>query len=696
MQAFTGITDTLSRYAGQALALGAISLLAVLLAASPAGWYLDRVVYDDNVVRLNRAPVPEDVVIVALDDITFDVMADEMDGLVWPYPRSFHAAVLEHLADAGAKAVFLDIILDLESGFGPDDDAVLKTALGRIPTVLAGEYAPGTVIGPLPGLVDAGGIPANVTIPLDVDHKARFMKAADPFPRSFAEAVRYYTGNLLPGFFSSGSGMARTGRDESDSVPSVEQALARLASRTNALPAPGFIHFYGPAGSFETLSYFEVVNKDLFADHAHRFTDRVVFVGRTIRASVTPDEQPDVFAVPYGNTMMAGVEIHANAYASLIHGQTRYRAASRVMLPAMILWFVLTFLVLNRISSPWTGFLSTAGSLGGLKLCNYFLYMHHLVWMVSPFAFFTVICYGTSLVRHYVKERDRRLFTQAQLFHYLPGRVAAHVLRHPQKLAMAGDRKQITLLFGDIAGFTTLSETHAPEVIIPLLQEHLRDMTQAIFDHDGTLDKYIGDGIMAFWGAPEDQENHADLALAAAVAMLVSLDQANRKRQAGGRDGLHLRIGLHTGEAVVGNIGSDLFIDYTAIGDNVNTASRIEGAGKYFGTRLTISGECLAALTGNPGVPVTRLGNVAVKGRKTPVALFTVADDMTAPAHRALVPFFDCMDSGQFDKARICLGTVLEVYPDFGPALFHQARFQSDNRPLLSDGHLWYWQLEGK
>ena len=217
-----------------------------------------------------------------------------------------------------------------------------------------------------------------------------------------------------------------------------------------------------------------------------------------------------------------------------------------------------------------------------------------VVLQVGPFLIFSSLYFVYTALEGYIRERDAKLLIRAQLFRYLPERVARHMMSQPFRMAMAGDRSEITVLFADLARIPTLSEALPTNAVITLLQSHLKDMTETIFAHEGTLDKFLGDGIMAFWGAPDPQENQADLAIAAAFEMLQRVEAANDERERAGLPKLSMRIGLHSGTAVVGNVGSSLYIDYTAIGDTVNTASRTEGINKFFGTNMLVSDACLA------------------------------------------------------------------------------------------------------
>jgi adenylate cyclase len=233
------------------------------------------------------------------------------------------------------------------------------------------------------------------------------------------------------------------------------------------------------------------------------------------------------------------------------------------------------------------------------------------------------------------KRAIRRMFS-----HYLSEAVISHLLAHPEGLKLGGERRRVTLLFSDLADFTSLSERLSPEAVVALLNDYLSRMTEIILAEEGVVDKFEGDAIMAFWGAPLDQPDQAVRACRAALRQQTALQEVNARLRGQGLPPLVMRVGINTGEAIVGNLGSARRFDYTAIGDAVNLASRLEGLNKYYGTAILVSEETAAAARGT--LEVMEVDQVAVKGRETPVRVFQVlalAGALSAAAAQAREAF---------------------------------------------------------
>jgi adenylate cyclase len=225
----------------------------------------------------------------------------------------------------------------------------------------------------------------------------------------------------------------------------------------------------------------------------------------------------------------------------------------------------------------------------------------------------------------YLVERRRAHDIRSAFSRYVSSDVVAEIVAHPELLRLGGRRREITILFCDLAGFTSLSEALTPEQVSHLINVYLNAMTKIIMANSGTIDKYIGDAIMAFWGAPLDDDEHALHAVQSAIKMQETMRDLQPEFQEMGVKSLALRIGINTGPAVIGNMGSDLRFDYTAIGDSVNLSSRLEGVNKAYGTDIMLSETTAAPLNGR--ILLRPVDRVRVKGKKVPVDVFTPCED---------------------------------------------------------------------
>jgi adenylate cyclase len=229
---------------------------------------------------------------------------------------------------------------------------------------------------------------------------------------------------------------------------------------------------------------------------------------------------------------------------------------------------------------------------------------------------------------------------------------------HPERLVLGGQRRDLTIMFTDIAEFTNLSEQLSPEQVSHLLNTHLSAMTDIIMKYGGTVDKFIGDAIMAFWNAPLDDEEHAMHACQAARDMMGAMQTLREQFVQEGLPVVHMRVGMHSGAAVVGNMGSDKRFDYTAIGDNVNLASRLEGINKLYGTEVILSSST-AGIVGNR-IPLQVLDKVRVKGKTRAVEIFTFASDQPIPVSEAV----EATRGRDWDRAEVLWQKIVQQ-PDF-------------------------------
>jgi adenylate cyclase len=233
-----------------------------------------------------------------------------------------------------------------------------------------------------------------------------------------------------------------------------------------------------------------------------------------------------------------------------------------------------------------------------------------------------ILAYVGDLAWKYVVEGREKRKVKKLFSRYVSKDVYAQLVAHPELAALGGARRHMTVLFSDIRGFTTMSEKGTPEDVVAQLNHLFTRMVGVVFDHRGTVDKFVGDMIMALFSAPLDDADHADHAVQTSLAMIRTLHELNREWEAQGKPTLDVGIGINTGDMVAGNIGSDSIMSYTVIGDAVNLGARLESLNKEYGTRIIISEATRDQLKGR--YDIHPLGDVVVKGKSKPVAIFEV------------------------------------------------------------------------
>ncbi len=344
------------------------------------------------------------------------------------------------------------------------------------------------------------------------------------------------------------------------------------------------IHYHGPEKTIPTISV-----SDIYAGTVDPalIKDKIVIVGATAKGI------GDVAVTPYG-TVFPGVEIRANTIQNLIDNDFINRPGWAVLIDASVILVVGLFLswLLPKIGM-WQGAALALAFLVIYTLTAVILFRApwlNMLWLniVYPSVLILLLFVSSTIAKYVSAETGKRQIKTA-FQHYVPTAVVNEITDNIDRLRLGGDKRELTVLFSDIRGFTSVSQSLAPEDLVRLLNIYLTQMTEKVFDHDGLLDKYIGDAIMAVYGAPIHREDHAVLACRTALDMLDALDELQATWKAEGLPILDIGIGINTGPMVVGNMGSENRFDYTVIGDAVNLGSRIEGLNKTYGTRILIS-----------------------------------------------------------------------------------------------------------
>jgi adenylate cyclase len=312
---------------------------------------------------------------------------------------------------------------------------------------------------------------------------------------------------------------------------------------------------------------------------------------------------------------------------------------------------------------------------------NTLIFSQFNIWLnvIYPVLTMMTIYLGITIYRYVTEEREKKKIRGAFQY-YLTASVINEMLKDPTKLKLGGDKKDLSVLFSDIRGFTTISEKMTPEELVHLLNEYLTAMTNVVFHHDGLLDKYMGDAIMAVFGAPLDQPDHALRACRTALDMMGELKKLQIKWSEEGRPVLDIGIGINTGDMVVGNMGSEMRFDYTVMGDSVNLGSRLEGINKEYGTNIIISEYTYDAVKDN--LFCRELDAVKVKGKKLPVRIYELLGERTDGEKwsKYVVPFEEGLakyKQGLWDEAIVCFMKALEARPTDAASHLYIERCQS-------------------
>jgi adenylate cyclase len=587
-------TDRASWRQTLSLAIGAV-FLAGLLAMTPQWRQLELRSFDLTSTLLPQRPPAPGAIIVAIDEPSFAEFGQ------WPWRRDLHARLIEQLRAAGAKAIVLDLVF-AEPSASPDADLALARAMGP-DVVLAADKSKiettnaklETDVLPLPILLESGARYGFVKLPQSSSDDV--VRSIPPQPDSLA-AIALRT---------SGEGEARHPRNDA------------------------MIQYFGPRGTFPTASYYQAVDWQTYLP-TNPFKDNVVIVGfgQDAQADVAAGSA-DAFPTSFtsrGGGWTFGAEIHATILDNL-----RQRLwIDPVPVPAMILLALVIAIAAGhflRRFHPWWSALWVAVGLAGIPLLSFALLQFGRVWLppVLPVTALVLMSVGRTGLG-YLEERARRQRIVTMFGHYLAPEMVERLQSNPALLKLGGEVKELTILFCDVRGFTTISERMQadPERLTHLVNRILTPLSNCVLAEKGAIDKYIGDCIMAFWNAPLDEPDHALKGARAALAMIEAIAALNRELAAEGLPSIAIGVGLNTGRCVVGNMGSDQRFDYSALGDSVNLASRLESSSKELGVSIVIGPETARQIADR--LPLVPLETIHVKGKQEAITVHTIAPEL--------------------------------------------------------------------
>jgi adenylate cyclase len=555
----------------------------------------------------------------------------------WPWSRELTARLVSATARQGARVIALDIVFSEPQGEKPD--RALADAIAAAGNVVMGYFfrEEAQVDDPLalqqmegsrvPMLRVAPGV-ASISIPSNeqVDSNIALlgqgaagfgyfnqMSDADGLYRSLP-LLMLFRGDMYPALALAAVGRYRGEQLQVDLEPFGVAAI-RLGNLTVPANEQGRLSlaYYGPGGTIPTVSAADVI--------AGRLPEGTL-KGRLVILGATETGIADLRATPL-DPVFPGVELHATFAANALEGHflSRDSRTLGIEMGAILLLPLLLALLLGSVPGTIWGLAGSALLSGGYLGLNYYLFVSRRLDLsiVYPLLPLWAAYLGGEAYRNLVVEKKGRYLRKA-FGSYVSPELVSEIVKNPGRLQLGGEKREISILFSDIRGFTTLSEGLPPEDLVRLLNEYLSPMTRIVMDERGTLDKFIGDAVMALFNAPLDLKDHPACACRAAVRMIERLNELNGEFSRKGWPVIDIGIGVNTGEAVVGNMGSDMRFDYTAIGDNVNLASRLEGLNKYYGTHILVS-EATRRLVGDAFI-FREVDLVRVTGKNEPVAVY--------------------------------------------------------------------------
>ena len=619
-----------------------LAVCALFLAASLSDFevplldQLELKTYDMRIRALERTH-PQYVTIAAIDEQSLARVGR------WPWSRSVHAELTRRLDEAGAKVIAFDVfftehespkadaqfaralastkkavlsnvfLLDerearyrgeagLEAGLKAIAPQAIGEAKGRKPRDDRRTFG---VLASIPELQASGAYSGHINVLPDVDGVVRRV------PLVMQHGDRYFPSSDLQVARAFDPDRALSLAIEPYGIVGVNVG-GRLIPTD--LEGDLLVRYRGPAArTFDTVSVADILDRK--ADPA-LLRDRVVLIGGTAAAL------GDIRATPYGHAVQ-GVEVRANTIENLLDGRVIQRPEYMALVDVTMMLVVGLLLVwlLPRFGVSGGGLLAAAMLAGYVALAVYFFRSEGL-WLnlIYPVLLVVLLFAAATLVSYFFTFSEKR-YLKLAFQHYVPPAVVEDLVADAGALRLGGEKRELTVLFSDIRGFTTLSEGMQPEELVKLMNEYFTVMTERVFAEKGSLDKYIGDAIMAVYGAPVAETEHPKQACRSALAMLRALDELHRKWQPKGLPKIGIGVGINTGPMIVGNMGSATRFNYTVVGDAVNLASRIESLNKTYGTSILISENTYQRVAGE-FANLREVDRVQVRGREQPVRLY--------------------------------------------------------------------------
>ena len=592
----------------------------------------------------------EEIIIVDIDNRSLEKL-----GRFNQWPRNYHAQIIDYISSGGALALAFDVLF-MEPDADPKEDSSLISATGQSNIVyhamsfsqadsnnflyemrkapdgfntLRYSMNPSKMKNIVVGKVQRmdGKIVGLYNKARGIGF-ANFLPDNDGVVRAMPMFVEF-AGQMYPSL-SMSVVMGVLGADFDNVEITAEKGIKIHPPGSNGklqvdVPTDKncrmLINYMGTFQTFRYISYYDVLMKRIPPE---TFAGRIVLVGTSVAGL------SDIHPVPFQDAF-AGVEIHANIIYNIL--TQKFISKPDVWL-SLTIYLVLSILIalIAMYLRPWLSTILWLIIGGGYIYATVFLFTHYAIWLeiVRPIISISLAILMVFMYR-YAEEERRKKHIQGMFQHYLSESVVYELLKNPDMLKLGGEKRIATAFFSDIKSFTTVSERLAPEELVAHLNEYLSAMSEIILKYDGYIDKYEGDAIMAVFGIPLNQEDHATRACMAALEMQATMVKLRTKWRTLNKPEFHIRIGINSGPMIAGNIGGKHRFDYTVIGDSVNLAARLETANKNYGTHIMVSEFTRDLL--DQDIVTRELDILRVKGKNKPVRVY----ELVAPSYDSLI-----------------------------------------------------------
>lgn len=609
---------------------------------------LEWILHDRFTRRIARLHPPSDeIAIVVINDKSLLTLEPEFGR--WPTrSRLLLARAINELADQGARLVAVDILLSSQETSFPEDDRLLAAAMQRVPTILGVQTTihpkqqtpelPASLLwssrssrpvqpefaveAPQPLLTSAAAGLGSIRL-----HRAEGSAITRNYPVADRVAGSKSVASLAVEVARTALSLPRT-IEQKDGAVVLGGKLEVPTDRTGAFRIAWHGREQKSGIAYHVVDFDKLIlagfMREERGDEAAAILDqfasentrgKIVLIGATAAALF------DLRSTPLASTS-AGVEIHANAVDDLLHSRFLRQIPRSVAIPLLFAVALACGFVLHRVPSQAISAAIAVAAASAMIGAEYLLLRRDIIFFGVAPALAILLTWSGLTVQRLVAEQKQSRLLKTTFGRYVSPQILEHILAHPEKVDLGGERRELTILFSDIRGFTSISEAAEPEEVVEMLNIYLTRMVDILLRHGGTLDKFIGDAVMGFWNAPAGDEDHARHAVECAIEMIEETARLRAEWEAEGKAALRIGIGINSGDAVAGNIGSRKVFGYTVIGDAVNLASRLEGKNKDYGTEIIISESTLLRI--GEGFDAVYLDDVKVKGKDNAVKIYEI------------------------------------------------------------------------